>query len=308
MMKVNAMQMLDQRRGWSRLPDRVRHGLQALLFLPTVLLAAALITGAAVGSVSLATQTGFGAAFRRLFFGSSLVPNLVLTGAGLAATWFMYRTFGQSSDGGSVVAWNRRSLRIGLTGTLLGAGGQAVLVVLGLLTSVYALAWNWGENGNLRLWALYFLAMIFTAVQEEVIFRGYMLMGLGQALGKAPAAVLLSALFGAAHWNQPGFGVAALVGLGLHGFVYSYSVLAQGTVWQAVGLHLMWNLFEGVVFGLPNSGATERFSLWATTVHGPSWWTGGAFGPEAGVLSVVAFLLIFLAMYGGARKQQEARE
>jgi hypothetical protein len=55
------------------------------------------------------------------------------------------------------------------------------------------------------------------------------------------------------------------------------------------------------VFSFPVSG-TGGAGLFVTALTGgPDWVTGGAFGPEAGLLGTVAILMSFLAVWVWAR-------
>jgi hypothetical protein len=57
-----------------------------------------------------------------------------------------------------------------------------------------------------------------------------------------------------------------------------------------------------VVFGFPVSGL-ETYRLLRHTVTGPELWTGGAFGPEAGLLLIPALVVGALLIYGYTRPQ-----
>ena len=77
------------------------------------------------------------------------------------------------------------------------------------------------------------------------------------------------------------------------------SYVLSGRLALAMGLHIAWNFFEGNVFGLPVSGVEPVGATFLSIEQsGPLLFTGGAFGPEAGVLtnaaSVLGFLLILL--------------
>jgi uncharacterized protein len=50
-------------------------------------------------------------------------------------------------------------------------------------------------------------------------------------------------------------------------------------------------LFQGNVFGFPVSGINTGATIIATESVGQQWLTGGAFGPEAGVLGLAAMVI-----------------
>ena len=76
------------------------------------------------------------------------------------------------------------------------------------------------------------------------------------------------------------------------GLVLGLGYVLTGRLALPMGLHIAWNFFEGNVFGLPVSGWT---TLGATFLlieqSGPPLLTGGAFGPEAGLLTIAASLI-----------------
>ena len=72
-----------------------------------------------------------------------------------------------------------------------------------------------------------------------------------------------------------------------------------------IGLHIAWNFAQGYIFGFPVSGSNEHLSLIATHQSGPTVWTGGAFGPEGGLMGIFAALLGILLVYGWVRWTQD---
>jgi hypothetical protein len=61
-----------------------------------------------------------------------------------------------------------------------------------------------------------------------------------------------------------------------------------GRLGVAVGLHFAWTVAGGPLFGVPVSGQSVPARLLVVDVTGPVARTGGAFGPEAGLLGVLA--------------------
>jgi hypothetical protein len=82
-----------------------------------------------------------------------------------------------------------------------------------------------------------------------------------------------------------------LVGLCLAGFFLTYPYLRTRQLWLSIGLHIGWNFFISTVFGFTVSGL-NLFRLTLQEVHGPPLFTGGDFGPEAGLVLLPAGLLI----------------
>jgi hypothetical protein len=153
------------------------------------------------------------------------------------------------------------------------------------------------------------MLFLFLAIgwQEELMARGYWLQNLSDGLNRRWGVLLSSALFALAHAANPHVSWEAILGLFFAGLLLAMGTLRSGQLWLAVGLHFGWNFFEGTVFGFPVSG-TVFFQLLHTRVGGPAIITGGAFGPEAGLIQLPALLLgaglIFL--YTRSRNQRSA--
>jgi len=149
-------------------------------------------------------------------------------------------------------------------------------------------------------WAgVYFCVGIY----EEMLFRGYYLTNLAEWLGrfriiKPRMAVILalvftSLAFGVAHANNPNASLLSSLNITLVGiFLLGLGYVLTGEMGISIGLHMTWNFFQGNVFGFPVSGLQGgQSSIIAITQNGPEWLTGGSFGPEAGLLGLLATLL-----------------
>ncbi len=158
---------------------------------------------------------------------------------------------------------------------------------------------------------------IYTCVgiYEELAVRGYLLPNIAQSLARLIgvrwallAAWLLTALiFGAAHLANPhasALSTLLIVGAGL---MLGLSPLLTGSISLAVGVHIGWNWFMGAVYGFAVSGTrVSNGSIFHTTLSGPELWTGGAFGPEAGILGIIGNSIAALLMMLWIRRQRGA--
>ena len=147
------------------------------------------------------------------------------------------------------------------------------------------------------------LALIFSLVKvlcvgvyEECFSRGYLLRNLADGINLPAAVILTSAIFALLHATNDNASVMSTLGLFVNGLLFAAAVLATGRLSAAIGLHISWNLFEGVVLGFPVSGDKEGASLIGIHQLGPPIVTGGAFGPEAGVIGIAASLLGIVAL------------
>lgn len=284
---------------WWRTNGRIRPGLRAILF---VLLVVALYVAAGFGFSRVLKP-------RHLIFLSNpsiamLIQVSFQSLVVFVASWLMSRVVEKRPWADMGYRLQGAGHRV-LQGILLGVGMQALVILLGLLTGAYRLTWNWTANGEIAAWLLYFISMALVGYSEEGMVRGYLLQSLAESLGKGWAAFLTAALFATMHLLNPGAGLASTLGILVFGLFAAYSIFATGSMWIAMVMHMHWNISEGIIFGLPNSGLSVPYSLWTTKVQGPEWWTGGNFGPEAGLISTLAILTGAVALHMWNRQEAE---
>ncbi|MFW5713413.1 MAG: CPBP family intramembrane glutamic endopeptidase [Brevefilum sp.] len=149
---------------------------------------------------------------------------------------------------------------------------------------------------------------IFVGIYEELLSRGYHLINLAEGLNVKPGgkrravilAVLVSSLvFGLLHSSNPNASVVSTLNITFAGIVFSLAMIFTGSLAIPIGLHITWNFFQGNVFGFPVSGMRNGATIIATEAIGPDWLTGGSFGPEAGVMGLIALIIggIFILLY-----------
>jgi hypothetical protein len=131
---------------------------------------------------------------------------------------------------------------------------------------------------------------------EEILFRGYGFQRLVEAVGQVGAVVLMSAFFGFVHIENPSVSVLSTVNTILAGILFSVAYLRTRALWLPITLHWAWNFFQGQVFSLPVSGLHMPHPLFDVRITGPSWLTGGAYGPEGGLVVTAVALAGILWM------------
>ena len=148
---------------------------------------------------------------------------------------------------------------------------------------------------------------------EELLARGYQLTNLTEgfsfkAIGPKKAAlvglILSSVLFGAMHFGSPDVSAVSILIIVMIALIWGLSYLWTGRLAIPIGLHITWNLFQGNVFGFPVSGTTfssEMVTFFSIEQSGPDLWTGGSFGPEAGLIGLFAIIIGFFLLFGWVR-------
>jgi membrane protease YdiL (CAAX protease family) len=159
--------------------------------------------------------------------------------------------------------------------------------------SIEGFAWQTAAISTVILNTLQYLGIfILVGWNEELLFRGYRLQNLSDGLNPVWGVLLSSLWFGIAHLANPNTDAKFFVATGilLAGVFLAYGYVSTKQLWLPIGLHIGWNFFEGVGFGFPVSGL-DIYHLTRITVSGPELWTGGAFGPEAGLVLLPGLLL-----------------
>lgn len=219
--------------------------------------------------------------------------GLPLIGFGFA-TWLVGTRFAACS-------WERLGWRAGggrqlLRGLGLGAGASISAVLLTVAFGGASVHLVQGVSLDPGLVLPLALGLLAAALFEELVFRGFPLRRLADALGPWPATLLLGCAFGIAHaWNDH-VGAFALVNIALAGVWLSVAFFSAG-MWLAWGVHFGWNfglaLLHAPVSGI-DLGLPDVLYRW-----GPhSWLDGGAFGPEGGMVGTIGITLGVLGVLG----------
>ena len=177
-----------------------------------------------------------------------------------------------------------------------------VMRSLGWLT-FKGFAWDVDPLGQVIGNTLTFLfVFILVGWNEELLSRGYHLQTLASGFNLFWGVIISSTVFGFLHIFNPGSSWVAVLGITVAGFYFAFAYLRAKQLWLPIGLHIGWNFFEGVVFGFPVSGL-DIYPLSRIDVTGPVLWTGGAFGPEAGLIILPSLVIGGILIYLFTRKR-----
>lgn len=181
-------------------------------------------------------------------------------------------------------------------------GSATILVVIGTLLGSGAFQID-GSNPWVNM--LHPIAeLTLVAFFEEILFRGIVLRILDTWIGRLPALFVSAALFALAHLPNAGItllGVAVTIAAGL---LFGVAYLATKRLWLPIGIHFAWNFLSDAVFSLPTSGHTAE-GLLQGQLSGPQWLSGGAYGIEASLVTLVAIsaAAIWLFIVANRRSQ-----
>jgi CAAX protease family protein len=226
-----------------------------------------------------------------------IVSECVVTFIVLAAAWIMSliekRPFGEYGMPLSE-AFGKRFWEGMLWGIV------TISLVIGLIAAVGAYSFGplaLAGSAIFRNAVLWLIGFFLVGVFEEFAFRGYMQYTLGSGIGFWPAAAILSALFAAAHLNNPGEGIVGALSVVVIAIFFCLTLRRTGNLWFAIGLHCSFDWGETFLYSVPNSGTTTAGALSHSSLHGARWITGGAVGPEGSIFCFLCVALLFLLFH-----------
>lgn len=240
-------------------------------------------------------------------FNSAPLPKaiayLIYLAGGLVLTWWMARFIDRRSfvDFGfhfDCTWW----LDLGF-GLLLGA-----FLMTGIFLSMKLAGWilitGYASTTSGLPISLAFLlqVLMFTviSINEELALRAYQLKNLaegfaGKHIGSRSAILFAflfsSAIFGLGHMANGHATVFSVITTIFAGLSLCLPYMLTGELGISIGLHLTWNLFQANVYGFAVSGSAQATHLLSIEVIGPSVWTGGAYGPEVGLIGLMWALI-----------------
>ncbi|HFI0671275.1 TPA: lysostaphin resistance A-like protein [Streptococcus suis] len=202
----------------------------------------------------------------------------------------------------AIILWARfveKSPWLGLGMTKKGAFKDFILgwgIGAAMLITCVLLMWGFGAirissvQFSPQLFGEFLVLVLAWSVQgttEELLTRGWMFSSLS-AKHNIPVGILVSSLFFTfLHLGNDGISLIPLLDLTLFAILACLVMLKTGNLWVISGIHAAWNCFQGNVFAFPVSGTQAGQAFIAVETSGPDWLSGGAFGVEGSVFSLL---------------------
>lgn len=143
--------------------------------------------------------------------------------------------------------------------------------------------------------------LVFTAgaINEELIFRGYLLQTMSRAKLFLLGTLITSLLFASAHNANPSASVFSWLNTFIAGIWLAIAYYKTRNLWFPFGIHLAWNWVQGSFLGISVSGldALATAPLLKVTEKGNPFIGGGDYGLEGGISCTIALIFSTALIY-----------
>ena len=202
-----------------------------------------------------------------------------------------------------------------LIGLLIGFGLNAISIGAAILHNDIQINWSGVTASFIIQFIIVFIAVMIQCGSEELLYRGYYFQRLRKGYKSPAFAILINpVIFLLAHVFNPGVKVLALVNIYLVGVVMSLMLYYFDSFWLVIAFHTAWNFSQNIIFGLPNSGIIQGFSIGKldTDTASSSFFYDVDFGVEATgfttVLLVVLIIVFSLIIFKTKKKPTDIWE
>lgn len=179
-----------------------------------------------------------------------------------------------------------------------------IIVVLSLFDVVhitgYPTRFSFVEIGSVLIgfWGL----TLFTGIVEEVTFRGMAAREFAEYYSWIVAAIMSGLYFGAVHLLSKiptlsiGDALWIIFGAVIVGFLFVTMLVKSRSLWFPIGFHVTWNFCLVAIIGTPMSGGESSLGLFKTELHGSPVLTGGKFGLELSIISILVYIAVTILL------------
>jgi membrane protease YdiL (CAAX protease family) len=139
------------------------------------------------------------------------------------------------------------------------------------------------------------LVFVIVGIKEELLSRGYCITALNQMNKPWISVIISSVIFSALHLLNPNVKPLGIINIILVGVLFGYMFVKTKSLWMPIGYHITWNYFQGCIYGFNVSGLNIK-GVFNCNILKENILTGGAFGPEAGILTTIVILMGLLVV------------
>lgn len=194
----------------------------------------------------------------------------------------------------------RRAVPEALFGAAVGLGFVAASA--SIVAAFGGYSFTWADVDVLAVVAPVLAITCGAAVTEELMFRGFAVQAIERMLGSWITVPITALFFGLTHLLNPGATLWTALAIGIEaGGLLGAAFLWRRNLWFVIGLHFAWNTTVALL-GITVSGHVAP-GLLNVDVSGPTLLTGGAFGIEGSLVTVIIGVLLTVPMLLLARRR-----
>lgn len=220
---------------------------------------------------------------------SELITSIASAAASLITYYYLYRIYEKRAITELSVKNFGKNFGIGL---LVGFGLLSASILIMYILGYYGI-----ESVNPIYLVIPTLGMaISSGITEEILLRGVLFRIIEEKLGSYIALAITALIFGLIHiWNPNSSLYASLCIAFEAGILLAAAYILTKNLWFPIGIHFMWNFTQGGIWGANVSGINTGSAV-NPTISGSELITGGPFGPEAGLQTLVLCVIAAAVM------------
>jgi membrane protease YdiL (CAAX protease family) len=241
-----------------------------------------------------------------LWLGGYLAGNVgaVLFSA-FSANWLALRIYENRRVIDLGFWWNRASMWNLACGIATGVGAACLVLFPPLIVGASHIVRTPSETTTAGT-VIFVLGLLAAGSSgEELFFRGYGFQILLAAIGPFATIIPIGAIFALMHSANPNASSLGIVNTAGFGILFGYAYLRSRDLWLPIGLHFGWNL-TFPLFGVNLSGLRINMTGYEMSWTAGNLWSGGAYGPEASVLTSAVLLLLFALLRKAPIRRQSS--
>lgn len=191
-----------------------------------------------------------------------------------------------------------------------GIGGVLGALLMIIIICIIWISGNYYINAynGLTFLALPFFHYTYTAVYEELIFRGILFRLIEESLGSWIALAISGLIFGFAHASVPNATLYSNFAIAIQGgVIFSAAFMFTRRLWFTMGIHFAWNFTQVGVFGIEVSGK-DGMGVLESKLSNSGIISGGELGLETSLVTFIVVLVVgFYLLWRSFQKEHYIR-